>query len=179
MYASFHLYTRWIPYVTGAQGCFECSLTWAEETFQLLHCQEQLKSFTIENQRLESNLWNTVTKAKLGIDPLLSLRPKHPSLPKENKTQNPWGKSWSASDHVLHVHAAWLTKHFFHYLVVNLFFGNDIEKNTERSVVDILFIIYKMYVLDEKKNKRKMCFVWQIFFIHQISWKKMNLMTPC
>lgn len=152
MYASFHLYTRWIAYVTGTQGCFECSLTWAEETFQLLHCQEQLKSFTTENQRLESNLWNTVTKAKLGIDPLLSLRPKPPSLPKENKTQNPWGKSWSASDHVLHVHAAWLTKHFFHYLVVNLFFGNDIEKNTERSVVDILFIIYKMYVLDEKKK---------------------------
>lgn len=46
-------------------------------------------------------------------------------------------------------------KHFFHYLVVNLFFGNDIEKNTERSVVDILFIIYKMYVLDEIKIKEK------------------------
>lgn len=41
-------------------------------------------------------------------------------------------------------------KYFFYYLVVNLFFGNDIEKNIERLVVDILFIIYKMYVLDEK-----------------------------
>lgn len=30
-----------------------------------------------------------------------------------------------------------------------------LKKNTERSVVDILFIIYKMYVLDEKKRKEK------------------------
>lgn len=30
-----------------------------------------------------------------------------------------------------------------------------LKKNTERSVVDILFIIYKMYVLDEKRKEKK------------------------
>lgn len=38
--------------------------------------------------------------------------------------------------------------------VVNLFFGINVKKNTERSVVDILFIMYKMFV-DKKRTKDK------------------------
>lgn len=38
--------------------------------------------------------------------------------------------------------------------VVNLFFGINVKKNTEWSVVDILFIMYKMFV-DKKRTKDK------------------------
>lgn len=40
-----------------------------------------------------------------------------------------------------------------------------LKKNTERSVVDILFIIYKMYVLDEiKKEKKNMLCLTNILY---------------
>lgn len=77
----------------------------------------------------------------------------HPP-PLKKVAQNPGRKSWSAPDHVLH--AAWLTNNSSTIIVhvVNLFFCIHVKKNTERTVVDILFIMYKMFV-DKKRTKDK------------------------
>lgn len=41
-----------------------------------------------------------------------------------------------------------------------------LKKNIERLVVDILFIIYKMYVLDEKRKEKKNMFcLINIFYL--------------